>query len=268
MKRALQQLRFQLSAKNNPLFLGFYRYLYRPKPGSLSEFLSEYSHSGRGKFFLIQVGANDGITHDPMHKFIKRDQWFGILLEPQPYVFKTYLSKLHAKSPQVKTICAAVGPEDGHMTLYRISFTEMRWATGLASFDRKQVEKAFSSGLVKKRCAKFGIEMPADPDTWIAAEQVQVISPETLFAQHEVNRFDLLQIDTEGYDFEIIRLFDVAKTKPKVIVFEHTHLTAHAQTTCDQLLSDNDYVWQRYGSNTVAMKQPVGKFSDYFANET
>ena len=267
MKRALQQFRFQLSAKNNPIFLGFYRFLYRPKSGSLSEFLSDYSASRKGDFFVIQVGANDGITHDPIHKFIKRDKWSGILLEPQPVVYRNYLSKLHARSPEVETMCAAIGPEDGTMTLYRISFTEMRWATGLASFNRAQVEKAFSSGLVEKRCAKFGIEMPQDPESWIAAEKVQVISPQTLFSQHQVRRFDLLQIDTEGYDFEIIRLFDELETKPKVIVFEHTHLTNEDQHACDELLRENQYAFRKFNSNTVAMQQPLEDFAPYFERD-
>ena len=70
-------IRFNMSASNNPLFIGFYRNFYNPKKGSLSDFLSQYSKSKPGNFTVVQIGANDGITHDPIHKFIKRDDWKG-----------------------------------------------------------------------------------------------------------------------------------------------------------------------------------------------
>ena len=38
-------------------------------------------------FFFIQVGANDGISHDPLRAYIERYHWRGILVEPQPRVF-------------------------------------------------------------------------------------------------------------------------------------------------------------------------------------
>jgi VIT1/CCC1 family predicted Fe2+/Mn2+ transporter len=54
-------IRFNLSASNNPLFIGFYRNFYNPKKGSLSDFLSQYSKSKPGNFTVVQIGANDGI---------------------------------------------------------------------------------------------------------------------------------------------------------------------------------------------------------------
>jgi hypothetical protein len=36
------------------------------------------------EFTFIQVGAFDGITTDPLHKYITRYGWRGILMEPQP----------------------------------------------------------------------------------------------------------------------------------------------------------------------------------------
>ena len=90
IKKAIGTIRFKLSSENNPLFIGYYKYLYRPKKGSLEEFLNEYSKSKIDGLTVIQIGANDGITHDPIHKFIKRDKWNGVLLEPQPYVYEHY----------------------------------------------------------------------------------------------------------------------------------------------------------------------------------
>ena len=92
-----QGLRFRLSTNNSPLFIGFYKYFYRPSKGSLNDFLNQYSLSKQDSFTVIQAGANDGITHDPIHKFIKRDHWKGVLLEPQAYVFNKSLTKIYKK---------------------------------------------------------------------------------------------------------------------------------------------------------------------------
>lgn len=66
LKRKWKKLRFNLSASNHPIFSFYYSHLYNPKKGSLAEFISEYSRSKEGNFHVIQIGANDGITNDPI----------------------------------------------------------------------------------------------------------------------------------------------------------------------------------------------------------
>ena len=53
-----------------------------------------------------------------------------------------------------------------------------------------------------------------------------------LLAKHGVSRVDLLQIDTEGYDFEIIRMFDHAGVRPAVVRFEHLYLSGKERSSC------------------------------------
>jgi hypothetical protein len=38
----------------------------------------------KDKVRFIQIGANDGIKNDPVHAFIKKYYWTGILVEPIP----------------------------------------------------------------------------------------------------------------------------------------------------------------------------------------
>jgi len=192
-----QGVRFRLSENNSPLFIGFYKYLYRPSRGSLNDFLDRYSRSKK-PFTVIQIGANDGLLHDPIHKFVKRDRWQGIILEPQSHIFKTYLERVYRKNPGIHTLCAAIGEEDGYRKLYKIGFTQMRWASGLASFDREQIMKAFSSGRVKEFCDRYGIEIPASPNEQIVSEVVRVVRPETLLVRYHISEIDLLIVDTEG----------------------------------------------------------------------
>jgi FkbM family methyltransferase len=255
IRNALKKLRFTLSANNSPLFIGFYKYLYKPSKGSLSEFLSQYSSSKKGDFTVVQIGANDGITHDPIHKFIKRDKWKGVLLEPQPKVFNRYLKKIYARDHDIHTVCAALGPENGKRNLYQIGFSDMRWATGLASFNRENVEKAFNTGLVADRCAKHGINIPEDPAQQIISEEVDIINSDTLLDQYHIEQIDLLQIDTEGFDYEVIKMFNIEKSQPQAIIFEHVHLTERDMQSCLELLGENDYEAKQFGSNTLAVKK-------------
>jgi FkbM family methyltransferase len=264
LQRKWKSLRFNLSADNNPLFLFYYRYLYKPGRGSLGEFLSEYSLAHKGDFTVIQIGANDGITHDPIHKFIKRDDWKGVLLEPQPDVFNLYLKRLYAGNRGIVCVCAALGEADGSQLIYKIGFSDMRWATGLASFSREKIEKAFEEGIVKSNCDRFGIEIPKERSKWISQEAVEVITPKTLLSRYEISRIDLLQIDAEGYDLEVIRIFDIEETKPGAIVFENVGLQNDDYQAALSVLHKAGYSTRKFGPNTLALKQPTGPFSRFF----
>ncbi|WP_232825728.1 FkbM family methyltransferase [Algoriphagus litoralis] len=235
--------------------MAYYRNLYKPKPGSLSEFLSEYSFSKKGNFTVIQIGANDGITNDPIHKFIKRDRWKGVLLEPQKAVFDQFLKKIYAKNTELNLICAAIGSEDGSQKLFKIGFSEMRWATGLASFSKEKVEELFENGVVEKNCSKFGIPVPTDPEKRISYEEVPVISPKTILLKYNIQRIDLLQIDAEGFDLEVIRIFDVPTNQIKAIIFENVNHARQELESSYQMLKSNGYRLKEFGRDTLALHQ-------------
>jgi FkbM family methyltransferase len=263
-KNYWKNLRFNLSASDSPFFLFYYRHLYTPKKDSLPDFISQYSLSRKGDFFVIQIGANDGITHDPIHKFIKRDRWKGVLLEPQPDVFRESLSKIYKNHPGLTPLCAAIGYEDGSQKLYKIGFSTMRWATGLASFSEEKIKKLFEAGIVQKNCEKNGLEIPSDPEKQITSEEVQVISPKTLLKTYSINKIDLLQVDAEGFDLEVIRMFDVPKTKPNAIIFENENLNPQDLDDCYQLLRTENYNLKEFGRDTLAVKKELTQFEHFF----
>lgn len=266
ISQELKKYRFSLSARNSPLFIGFYKYFYKPPTGSLNAFLNAYSLSKKDNFYVIQIGANDGITHDPIHKFVKRDNWKGVLLEPQSYVHDNFLKQVYKKNTGIHTLNAALGKTEGHQTLYKIGFCNMRWATGLSSFNRENVEKAFSNGFVHNQCRKNQIDLPPSSE-WIKTEKVMVISPQAIMEKYSISAIDLLQIDVEGFDYEVIKMFDIKKTQPKVIIFEHVHLSNEDIELSKQHLEQNNYVVKRYDANTLAMLRPIDGFESYFENQ-
>ena len=51
-------------------------------------------------------------------------------------------------------------------------------------------------------------------------EEVRCLSVATLLARHSIVRLDLLVIDTEGWDWRILRQFDLARLQPKLLLYE------------------------------------------------
>ncbi|MDX2248175.1 MAG: FkbM family methyltransferase [Bacteroidia bacterium] len=264
MKKIYQSLRFWLSARNSIWFIGFYKYLYFPRKGSLSWFLDQYSKDLKGDFTVIQVGANDGINNDPIHKFVRRDKWKGVLLEPQKDIFENSLQKLYRRNSEIVTLNAALGESDGIAHLYKIGFSNSRWATGLASFEKQVLVDAFASGYVKRKADEENISVPPNPEDQIQIEEVPVICPKTLMAKYRIEKIDLLQIDTEGFDYRIIQIFRVSETKPRVIIYENIHLSAPDREACVQHLRENGYRVKVKGANTLAMRNPPEKYWPIF----
>ncbi|NJK82701.1 MAG: FkbM family methyltransferase [Saprospiraceae bacterium] len=249
-----KNIRVQQSANNSIIFYLFYRFFYRPKKGTLAELLDVYSKSIPPPLMVVQVGANDGITHDPIHKFIKRDHWNGVLLEPQKEVFPT-LARVYHKNKGITVLNAALDKADGEKAIYKIGFSTARWATGLTTFDKATLEKAFASGYVARKAAEEGVSVPQEVAERIKCECVQLISPATLLHCYALKKIDLLQIDTEGYDFEIIKMLDFAIIKPELIIFESKHLSTAAKTACFDYLKANGYQLKTFGANTASLQK-------------
>lgn len=241
-----------LAQHGKPLLRCYYKLLWKPKPGSLAAYINDFSELHANVRF-IQVGSNDGIQHDPLHKFIIRDRWSGILTEPQPEAYQL-LKKLY-KGMDIAPLNAAVDDQVESRILYRISFTRQRWASGLSSFNRSQIEKVIDSGYVDKRCKKEGITPPANKKDYIEEIKVKCYSfAEILQLEPVSNGVHLLHVDTEGYDFEILKQFDFNRSKPGMVIFEHSHLSEADYAAAVSMLESFGYKTTRLSSDTVAMK--------------
>ena len=245
-----------LSASNNAMYLFGIRYFFNPRPGSIEAFLDQFSKSTTN-FQLVQIGANDGITHDPVHKFIKRYRWAGVLLEPQSWLVENKLRPLYRKHDNIVIENLALGKENGAMYLYNIAFTKMRWATGLARFDRTSLLDLFKNGTVNRRASKFGIEVPESPEDWIDCTTVKTTNAQSLIDRNNLKKIDLLMIDAEGYDAEVVRLFLNAQPQPLAIAFEEFHLEDHDKALLLNELTDAGYVHKTIGPNTIAVKEQI-----------
>lgn len=252
--QAYKKFVFKLSAKNSIIFTIFYKYFFNPKKGSLGYFYDQVSKN-LDRVFVIQVGANDGINHDPIHKFVKRDKWKGLLIEPQPDVFRYQLFPLYMRDEGVFMENIAIGDQISLMDMYKISFTRERWATGLTTFHKPTLQDKVDRGDVDIIAKRKGIKVPAKKEDYIDQVKVESKTFEFLRAKYQIQEVDVLQIDVEGFDFEVIKLYDLSQHKPKVIVFESRHLDDKEYTEAEHYFTDNGFVIKRVKGDSVAVRK-------------
>ena len=190
----------------------------------------------------VQVGAFDGVSNDPLAKTIARYGWRAILVEPQPGP-AAKLVEHYRGNDDVTVVQAAVGPHDGSVQLHVVEPApgQPEWAAQIASFDRTHLER-------QARFAGFQLRT--------RAIEVPALTPATLLEQAGVERIDVLQIDTEGYDLEVLRLFDISRRRPSIVQFEHQHLNRRDRDAAAQLLVDAGYLVALIRYDTIAYLEP------------
>jgi len=194
-----------------------------------SRIISEFARCFPSAFF-VQVGSNDGMKLDPLRPHILARRWCGIMIEPLPYVFDQ-LSAQYRDHPRIILENVAVGDHDGTAELFHIPQSDdpdlPNWYDALGTF-RKDV-------LLKHS------EFIPDIANRIVSTVVPCSTFESICGRHSVQKIDLVQMDTEGYDFEVIKLIDLERYRPKLLMFEHLHLTPADFDACLQHLRQHGY---------------------------
>ena len=75
-----------------------------------------------------------------------------------------------------------------------------------------------------------------------------------IFKKYQINQIDLLQIDTEGYDGELIKLFPFDLFKPSIIHFESKHLNKEElEIVLEHLLSNGYFIARDKAEDMIAI---------------
>ena len=181
---------------------------------------------------VIQIGANDGITSDPIGELVLNSSGRirGLLIEPQRSAFER-LSQRYAHAPDITCLHAAIGKESGTRCIYSVDQQtaagrlDRRVSDGVGSLDRRHVEAILKSNSLALADHEI--------DALITEEMVPVT---TLMAAHVgagIDQPDVLLVDTEGFDGDIVHAALDSGMRPILVQYEHKHLTG----TCRQSLS-------------------------------
>ena len=195
------------------------------------------NHAGEtNDFFFVQIGANDGISSDPINKFVNSYGWSGVLVEPQEDVFQT-LRKNYQHRTNLILENTAITDKDGYIDFYRSPDPSLSSAYPDDWFIGRNEGRA-----LKNRTDLGGG----------ALCRVRSMTFAALLDKHSIRKIDLLQIDAEGYDYEIIKQINFAKMAPLMICYEHHHLSRETQQECVAYLSKVGYKTFELGSDTFA----------------
>lgn len=86
-------------------------------------------------------------------------------------------------------------------------------------------------------------------------ERVQCTTLHQLLDRHDVTQLDLLQIDTEGYDSEILRTLDFTRIRPRFVNYERVLLQGD-EPACRALLKAAGYILRDWGQDTLCIAVP------------
>lgn len=220
-----------------------------PFINSLELILESYLQQN-SDFFFIQIGSHDGCSADPISHLIKQYHWHGVLIEPQPQVFEN-LKQTYQDEPQLIFENALIGYEDGCATLYTIRDENSvlpYWLSQSASLDYEVVK---STLYYWKRVR--GLEsIPDHYESLIEKVSLPSVTMKTALTKHNIQKVDLLVIDTMGFDFEILKMFPFDICKPAIIHFEHYIMSVADREACFQYLADLGYGLTQVAQDTIA----------------
>ena len=222
--------------------------------------IDAFSKANKRRVNFIQIGANNGIHHDPIREFIVRDKWNGVLVEPLPEVFKELqINYRHVKGAKLKFVNAAISSSAKEA----ISFWTFN-SRLLSSFTKEERlehlrKSSFCVEHLKRHC-KNRLDLQA----MIREIKVPCLTLIDLFRKYTAGTdVDLLVIDAEGHEPEIICSIDFNILHPPVIFFE-THTLGKQQDDIFELLLNNGYQLSVVDGDTIAFKNSMVKVFSKF----
>ena len=192
---------------------------FRSAPGPIIERF----FGGRDCFF-VQVGSNDGVRGDPLHKAIKANpNWRGLFVEPLDEAFEL-LVRNYAQDGRFAFEHVAISDSCGEQWLYYVGLQTIRELQlpvfpgaglhGVASLNREHVLK----NVIGLKYA--GVTLEKDPGSYISKKLVRCETLASVLQQNRVDRIDVFHVDAESYDNRIIRQIDFERFSPTLILYE------------------------------------------------
>lgn len=192
-----------------------------------SQRILERNFKIKSDFSFIQIGANDGVSFDFLYDFVVKRNSSGIVVEP----IKEYFDELvinYKNFPKIIKINKAIHPSENEVNIYRISPKAMdkypEWVKGIASFDATHH-------------IKLNIESKDIIEEKVSSDSLMIIINNNI---HKKN-IDYLQIDTEGFDYEILKMINFKVLKPSMIKFESVNLPPKDKDGSHLLLKEKGY---------------------------
>jgi FkbM family methyltransferase len=183
----------------------------------------------KGSVNIIQVGANDGKTKDPLFDTINKFNKFVNLLviEPQEIAFKK-LKKNLSNYKNVKFSNKLIG--DGKLIDWHTIKDDPN-QTGISSVNKTNLSKRHSEKkIVSQKMQSYKL--------------IDVLNEFKIF-----NEIDLITIDAEGYDDIIIYNMGIDFKRIKCINYEYKNFNKQRYTDLQNYLTTNNFNLQKWSTS-------------------
>lgn len=204
----------------------------------------EQAFKGGGAVRFLQVGSNDGRFGDPICRLIKtRGNWSGVFVEPVPYAYER-LVKNYGIDPKYTFEKVAISACREKKTFFYVSEAAKEelgddlpvWYDQLGSFDKEHILKHLDGILAPY---VVGVEIECEPI-------------KEVLERNSITSLDLVHIDTEGFDYQVLKQIDLSSYRPQLILFEHKHLSPSERLMAKEMLENAGYRLAEIDGDTLA----------------
>lgn len=201
----------------------------------------------QGNTKLILIGANDGISFDDLFQQLDPSKVSGLVLEPSEKYFQQLRTNLFDFKNLV-FLNLAISRSNELLTMYQLNLQGLiklpDWGRGIGSISKDHLLKC---------------ENIEEED--IEELQVPALHFMNLISQYPAfTKVDYLQIDTEGYDAEIIKMIDFNLFKVDLIKIEWINLSQVEKAEVENILDSNGFILFHLGEDLVATSDAVNIF--------
>ncbi len=215
-------------------------------PFNVRALVAEPIEMRKGRLTVVQIGANDGVSNDPVHDAAIERNWKLIAVEPMPGPFAR-LQRTYASHPNVTCVQCAIGDTDGEAKIYAVR----PGPEGETHFDQIT---SFSLATLRSHW-KWNPAL----DARVQTQTVKSMTLPSLVSQYCPEGVDMLQIDAEGYDYEIIKAAFANGLTPEILSFEWSHLCQEDMNKCRQDLLCHGYRWILNDVDVIALRKSPEK---------
>lgn len=198
------------------------------------------------KIHILQVGANDGITDDPIYRFVTTRPGLGsvVLVEPQ----KELIKKLRANyigRDNVRVMNCAIDGERDERALYRIKPEYWAAYKGITGSGVSSFRKDY----LLRKAKLLPRHIYSEAEEAIESIQVPCCKVDDLLSHLDDRGEMVLQVDTEGHDDKVIYTLDLGKRCPVAINYEYDHLSSARLAHLRKHLASHGYKIVRWSDS-------------------
>lgn len=221
----------------------YFKYYWNRRYANINLFLKAYLSSLQKTedVVFIQIGSSNQIGW-PVEAHIS-DNWKNILVEPIPEKATELKEKYKGENFFIENTAVTEKKEKKPFHIAESKNDIPDWVSYLSSF------KTFNIEWLKKTY----------PDINIRTSLIDTITFEELTNKYNLKKVNILQIDTEGYDYEILNSIDFSKVQIDFIIYEHCHLSHKEMYAIKKMKRKNHYTFFSENLNTAFFRKNIYK---------